>query len=371
MRKILVILSVMTLVFACNNQESSKEKSANGFEINASVTGLDTVQVDLIRRVNGKYQTVDSVKAKNGKFTFKGTIDFPEICYIQLGDRRHIAQLFLENSKIELIANYDSLNNAKVSGSATHDEYEQYGKEVSHFDSKSKDVYAQFIEAKNNNDEQAMKQAEKMYDELMEERSKFIENYIVSHNKSKIAPFILSSIYYSMETSKLDSMLNLFDPSLDSSSYTKMLKEKLAVLLKVKVGKQAPDFELNDTTGKPISLSSFKGKYLLIDFWASWCGPCRAENPNNVAIYKDFKDKGFEILGVSFDTKHENWVKAIKDDGLTWPQVSDLKGWDSAAGKLYAVSGIPHTVLLDKDGVIIAKNLRGEKLREKIAEVLK
>jgi thiol-disulfide isomerase/thioredoxin len=107
-----------------------------------------------------------------------------------------------------------------------------------------------------------------------------------------------------------------------------------------------------------------------VDFWAAWCGPCRRENPNNVSLYADYKDKGFEILGVSFDNNREDWIKAINDDGLTWPQVSDLKGWKSAAGKLYGVSSIPHTVLLDKEGVIIAKNLRGEELREKVAELL-
>jgi peroxiredoxin len=131
----------------------------------------------------------------------------------------------------------------------------------------------------------------------------------------------------------------------------------------------AVDFALNDTTGNPIAISSFKGDYLLIDFWASWCGPCRRENPNVVALYNDFKDKGFEIIGVSFDDDGNKWINAIHQDGLIWPHVSDLKGWGSAAGKLYGINSIPATVLLDRDGIIIAKNLRGDALRKKLEEL--
>lgn len=152
--------------------------------------------------------------------------------------------------------------------------------------------------------------------------------------------------------------------------YVQNLHMQITDSKKTAIGTLAPDFSLPDTTGTQIALSSFKGKYVLIDFWAAWCGPCRKEMPNMVRLYNDFKNKGFVILGVSLDKTRDKWVGAIRSEGMTWPNVSDLKFWQSEVGTLYSVKAIPYTVLLDKEGKIIAKNLRGEDLYQKVAGLL-
>ena len=160
------------------------------------------------------------------------------------------------------------------------------------------------------------------------------------------------------------------DEKIKASHFGKVVKDVLDKSKTTAIGGAAPEFTLNDVNGKPVSLASFKGKYTLVDFWASWCGPCRVENPTVVKAYNTYKSKGFEILGVSLDDKKENWEKAIAQDKLAWTQVSDLKGWRSDVAALYGVKAIPMNYLLDKDGKIIAKSLRGEELIKKLGEVL-
>lgn len=188
---------------------------------------------------------------------------------------------------------------------------------------------------------------------------------------SLVSLFALNFINIDTDFATYDALAQRFEKENPTSPHAKSLIGRVARIKGVSIGAAAPEISLSDTTGNTVALSSLRGKYVLIDFWASWCGPCRAENPNVVRMYNKFKDKGFAIYSVSLDKAKENWTRAIRNDNLSWTHVSDLKFWQSEAAQQYGVQAIPATFLLDKDGKIIAKNLRGDALEQKLEEVLK
>jgi peroxiredoxin len=219
-------------------------------------------------------------------------------------------------------------------------------------------------------------------DELKDDFQKYIIRYIDSSSNPVVAMFALGytqNIEPGLLEKPLLNLANRFPKHNGVASIMQQYKQMMAQQLQLKEkqnkfpheGSLAPDITMNDTEGKPFSLSQLKGKFVLVDFWASWCGPCRGENPNVVAAYNKYKDKNFTVLGVSLDEDKDAWLKAIKDDNLTWKQISDLKGWQTSAVPLYGFEGIPYNVLIDPQGMIIATSLRESALQQKLEEVLK
>ncbi len=364
MKKIILSALVAILILA-SCQEQKPSFTLTGTIRNA---GEKTLIVNVL---DGKsFNALDTLVITDGIINYSTTLESPLLMVIGEDKSRNSISFFAENSSYTINGSADSLSMAHITGGPLFEMYKEIADSESHIEEVSRVLRPKYAEANKTGD---TAKAKAIYEEYMAEAKKVddLKTEVVKANPaSPVSAYLVYNQYRHNTLEEMKSGLAQLDSTLISNTYYKALLDRVSVLESVAVGKQAPDFTQNDTSGNPVSLSSFKGKYLLVDFWASWCGPCRGENPNVVKLYADYKNKGFDILGVSLDQKKDAWLKAIEEDHLTWNHVSDLKGWGNEVAKLYGVSSIPHTVLLDKEGKIIAKNLRGEELRAKIAELL-
>ncbi len=370
MKKVFLFLLVVS-VFACNS-------TPEGYELTGNLRGdLENGTQVFLKKLgpNNQPVDVDTTTVENGKFTFVGVQNLPEMHYIFVDKLQGYTTVILENGEISFNAQKDSLGFAEIEGTPQNKLFANYMKGSKAIADKARSVNEDMQTA----DEATRAALADEMKELQEEYKNFDVDYIKGNPDALISVLLMDRAIASrqMAYSELQGMYDAFTPAMKETSAAKRIAEQLQALKEreekgksSEVGAKAPDFTAPGPNGEQITLNEVLGKVTLVDFWAAWCKPCRAENPNVVAVYKKYHDKGLNILGVSLDRKAEDWKKAIADDGLDWNHVSHVQYFNDPVAKLYNVDAIPAAFLLDENGVIVAKNLRGPALEAKVAELL-
>lgn len=355
------------------------------FTINAKVGNLGSPAKAYLQYGSRANPTVDSANVVEGKFTFTGPLTtVSQAAIIIKHDATPAARdvaadaflFYLEPAPMQIVSATDSVKHATVKGSKINEDNEKYKALTKTALDKNaalmNEYYAKTPEQRK--DEAYMKTVYSRDEAIRKEIAALNKQFYAANLDSYVGLVAYQgTIDLDADLTGTEAEFNKFSAAVKATDLGKSIAQTIASAKKTGIGQMAMDFTQNDVNDKPVKLSDFRGKYVLLDFWASWCGPCRGENPNVVKAYNAYKDKNFTVLGVSLDQpgKKAEWLAAIEKDGLTWTQLSDLKGWENAASKMYGVRGIPANFLIDPSGKIIAKNIRGEELHKKLSEVIK
>jgi len=363
-------------------------QTPDNFTVTGKVGTLTTpARAYLVYQKDGK-NVIDSANIINGEFKFHGNIADPVNAFVAM-DPAGLNLTALQKSKenIDLLSFYldkgnvtitsaDSVSKAAITGSKINDENKKLKDALAPFVARGKAISDEYRLA---GDAQQINPTfqdtiQARYKAVQTEQNAVLRKFVKENPQSYISLTVIRGMVTGgMDVLSIEPYYNSLAPAIKQTELGKGFASAIRELKFTAIGSPAPDFTQNDVNGKPVSLSSFKGKYVLLDFWASWCNPCRQESPHVVRVFNKYKDKNFTILGVSLDKPEDKalWLKAIQDDGLTWTQVSDLKFWSNEVASLYKVSFIPQNFLIDPTGKIVGKNLKGDELDKKMLEIFK
>jgi len=362
-RNILAAMMVIA-VAACSRSDH--------FRLSGTVTGIDTGMVVLSRFDGSSMVPVDSTQLKHGQFSFLGRVDLPELYSISIASKYRTLPLFVENADITIHTQFDSLSRAVVSESKSNKVYAKFVAMKSRFADRFYLLQQQLTVAIRDNDNTREADINREMERIRRKYPVAVDSFVVANRGSSVAAYVLlTERSRGLSSAKMEELVGKLRSSIRSSVYVVALRKLITDMQMVEVGGDAPDFALPDSSGQPISLSSFRGKVVLLDFWASWCGPCRMENPNLLKCYERFHPEGFEVLGVSIDDNREGWIRAVKSDSLPWTNLCDLKAWNGPVARRYMLISVPHNLLLDRNGRVVATDLYGSSLLREVGKAIR